>query len=95
MLRRSLWRSLCVAGRAASGIPTRHGGGEGCGENHSKQKVVYDVSVKTVAQLENVLDRASFLSARTMSEPFDQDRHRAARGEIGFFAIRNNESTGS
>jgi intracellular sulfur oxidation DsrE/DsrF family protein len=57
---------------------------------YSKQKVVYDVSVKTVAQLENVLDRASFLSALNEADPFDSKIVIVLHGdEIGFFAIRN------
>jgi uncharacterized protein len=57
---------------------------------YSKQKVVYDVSVKTVAQLENVLDRASYLSALNDADPFDSKIVIVLHGdEIGFFATRN------
>jgi intracellular sulfur oxidation DsrE/DsrF family protein len=57
---------------------------------YSKQKVVYDVSVKTVAQLENVLDRASYLSVLNEADPFDSKIVIVLHGdEIGFFAIRN------
>ena len=59
-------------------------------KNYSKQKVVYDVSVKTVAQVENVLDRASFLSALNEADPFDSRIVIVLHGdEIGFFAIAN------
>ena len=59
-------------------------------KTYSKQKVVYDVSVKTVAQLENVLDRASYLSALNDADPFDSKIVIVLHGdEIGFFAIRN------
>jgi intracellular sulfur oxidation DsrE/DsrF family protein len=59
-------------------------------KTYSKQKVVYDVSVKTVAQLENVLDRASYLSALNDADPFDSRIVIVLHGdEIGFFAIRN------
>ena len=57
---------------------------------YSKQKVVYDVSVKTVAQLENVLDRASHLSVLNDADPFDSKIVIVLHGdEIGFFAIGN------
>ncbi len=61
-------------------------------KTYSKQKVVYDVAVKTVAQLENVLDRASFLSAINDADPFDSKIVIVLHGdEINFFAIRNVE----
>ncbi len=59
-------------------------------KTYSKQKVVYDVAVKTVAQLENVLDRASYLSALNDADPFDSKIVIVLHGdEIGFFALRN------
>ena len=59
-------------------------------KSYSKQKVVYDVAVKTQAQLENVLDRASYLSALNDADPFDSKIVIVLHGdEIGFFAIRN------
>ena len=59
-------------------------------KTYSRQKVVYDVSFKTVAQLENVLDRASYLSALNDADPFDSKIVIVLHGdEIGFFAIRN------
>jgi len=59
-------------------------------KTYSKQKVVYDVAVKTVAQLENVLDRASYLSALNDADPFDSKIVIVLHGdEIGFFATRN------
>ena len=59
-------------------------------KTYSKQKVVYDVSVKTVAQLENVLDRASHLSMLNDADPFDSKIVIVLHGdEIGFFAIAN------
>ncbi|HVY07286.1 MAG TPA: DsrE family protein [Burkholderiales bacterium] len=59
-------------------------------KSYGKQKVVYDVAVKTVAQLENVLDRASFLSALYEADPFESQIVLVLHGdEIGFFAIRN------
>lgn len=59
-------------------------------KTYSQQKVVYDVSVKTVEQLENVLDRASFLSILNDADPFDSKIVIVLHGdEIGFFAVRN------
>lgn len=59
-------------------------------KTYSKQKVVYDVAVKSVAQLENVLDRASYLSILNEADPFDSKIVIVLHGdEIGFFAIRN------
>jgi intracellular sulfur oxidation DsrE/DsrF family protein len=61
-------------------------------KTYSKQKVVYDVAVKTVAQLENVLDRASYLSALNDADPFDSKIVIVLHGdEIAFFAVRNFE----
>lgn len=57
---------------------------------YAQQKVVYDVSVKTPEQLENVLDRASFLSILNDADPFDSKIVIVLHGdEIGFFAVRN------
>jgi intracellular sulfur oxidation DsrE/DsrF family protein len=59
-------------------------------KSYSKQKVVYDVAVKTIAQLQNVLDRASYLSALNDADPFDSKIVIVLHGdEIAFFAIRN------
>ena len=59
-------------------------------KTYSQQKVVYDVAVKTVEQLENVLDRASFLSILNDADPFDSKIVIVLHGdEIGFFAMRN------
>lgn len=59
-------------------------------KTYSKQKVVYDVSVKTVAELASVLDRASYLSILNDADPFDSKIVIVLHGdEIGFFAVRN------
>jgi len=59
-------------------------------KSYSKQRVVYDVAVKTVAQLQNVLDRASYLSALNEADPFDSKIVIVLHGdEIAFFAIAN------
>lgn len=59
-------------------------------KSYSKQQVVYDVAVKTVTQLQNVLDRASYLSALNDADPFDSKIVIVLHGdEIPFFAIAN------
>ena len=59
-------------------------------KTYSKQKVVYDVAVKSVEALNNVLDRASYLSILNDADPFDSKIVIVLHGdEIGFFAIRN------
>jgi len=61
-------------------------------KTYSKQKVVYDVAVKSVEELRNVLDRASYLSILNDADPFDNKIVIVLHGdEIGFFAIRNLE----
>jgi intracellular sulfur oxidation DsrE/DsrF family protein len=78
---------------AASGDPAAPWGQAKAVEKaYGKQKVVYDVAVKSVAQLENVLDRASYLSALNDADPFDSKIVIVLHGdEINFFAIRNFE----
>jgi len=57
---------------------------------YSPQKVVYDVHVKTVKEVESVLDRASYLSTITGADPFDQSIILVLHGpELNFFAIKN------
>ncbi len=57
---------------------------------YSKQKVVYDVAVDSVAALTSVLDRASYLSAINGANPFDDKIVIVLHGdEIPFFAIKN------
>lgn len=57
---------------------------------YSKQKVVYDTAVNSVAGLTSVLDRASYLSALNGADPFDNKIVIVLHGgEIPFFAIRN------
>jgi len=57
---------------------------------YKPQKVVYDVHVKTVAQVESVLDRASHLSKITGADPFEQSIVIVLHGpELHFFAIKN------
>ena len=83
----ALWLPA-VAASGDSSAPWGHA--KSAEKTYSKQKVVYDVSVKTVAQLENVLDRASYLSALNDADPFDSKIVIVLHGdEIGFFAVRN------
>ena len=57
---------------------------------YKPQKVVYDVHVETVKQVESVLDRASHLSKITGADPFDQSIVLVLHGpELNFFAIKN------
>jgi intracellular sulfur oxidation DsrE/DsrF family protein len=57
---------------------------------YKPQKVVYDVHVKTVAAVESVLDRASYLSTITGADPFDQSIVLVLHGtELSFFAKKN------
>jgi uncharacterized protein len=82
-----LWLSAVAA---SDDSPAPWGHAKAVAKTYGKQKVVYDVAVKTVAQLENVLDRASYLSALNDADPFDSKIVIVLHGdEIGFFAIRN------
>ncbi len=57
---------------------------------YSKQKVVYDTAVGSVAALTSVMDRASYLSALNGADPFDNKIVIVLHGdEINYFAIRN------
>jgi intracellular sulfur oxidation DsrE/DsrF family protein len=57
---------------------------------YKPQKVVYDVHVSTVKEVESVLDRASYLSIITGADPFDQSIVLVLHGpELSFFAIKN------
>ena len=59
---------------------------------YKPQKVVYDVSVGTVGEVEHVLDRASYLSKITGADPFDSSIVIVLHGpELGFYAIENYE----
>ena len=81
-----LWLPLAVA--AGEMAPWGHA--KLLEKTYSKQKVVYDVAVSTVAQLLNLLDRASYLSILNEADPFDSRIVIVLHGdEIPFFAIRN------
>ena len=54
------------------------------------QKVVYDVSVDTVGEVEHVLDRVSYLSKITGADPFDSSIVIVLHGpELSYYAIEN------
>jgi intracellular sulfur oxidation DsrE/DsrF family protein len=58
--------------------------------SYKPQKVVYDVSVSSVAAMTNVLDRVSFLNKIYQANPFDSSIVVVLHGnEIPFFAIKN------
>jgi intracellular sulfur oxidation DsrE/DsrF family protein len=66
------------------------GGASITATEYSPQKVVYDVHVKTVEEVESVLDRASHLSVITGADPFEQSIVLVLHGpELSFFAIKN------
>lgn len=68
------------------------GGASATTTEYKPQKVVYDVHVKTVKEVESVLDRASYLSTITGADPFDQSIVLVLHGtELSFFAIEHYE----
>lgn len=68
------------------------GGASVTATEYKPQKVVYDVHVKTVKEVESVLDRASYLSTITGADPFDQSIVLVLHGtELSFFAIEHYE----
>jgi intracellular sulfur oxidation DsrE/DsrF family protein len=57
---------------------------------YEPMKVVYDVTTGDQAELEHVLDRASYLSKLTGADPFEQSIVLVLHGaSIKFFAIKN------
>lgn len=66
------------------------GGAQVTATEYRPQKVVYDVHVKSVEEVESVLDRASYLSTITGADPFEQSIVLVLHGkELSFFAIKN------
>ena len=66
------------------------GGAQVTATEYKPQKVVYDVHVKSVEEVESVLDRASYLSTITGADPFEQSIVLVLHGkELSFFAIKN------
>lgn len=75
---------------AAASANTPWGGARITKTEYRPQKVVYDVHVKTVKEVESILDRASHLSTITGADPFDQSIVLVLHGpELHFFAIQN------
>ena len=88
---RPLFLLLCLITVPAFAAPDAPWGrGQAIDKEYSKQKVVYDVAVGSVAALTSVLDRASFLSQLNGADPFDSKIVIVLHGnEIPFFAIKN------
>lgn len=60
--------------------------------DYKPQKVVYDVSVDSVAALSRVLDRVSYLNNLYGADPFDASIVLVLHGnEIPFFAVKNSD----
>lgn len=60
--------------------------------DYQPHKVVYDISVRSVAALESALDRASYLSQLYNADPFAASIVLVLHGdEINFFAIKNQD----
>ena len=79
---------IAVPALAAPDAPW--GRGQAIEKEYSKQKVVYDVAVGTVAAMTSVLDRTSFLSQLNGADPFDSKIVIVLHGnEIPFFALKN------
>lgn len=79
---------VCTAATAQDAAPW--GSAKLIEQQYSKQKVVYDTAVDSVAALTSVLDRASYLSGLNDADPFDSKIVIVLHGaEIPFFAIRN------
>ena len=79
---------FAINAQAASDAPWGHA--HAIDKEYSKQKVVYDVAVNSVAALTSVLDRASLLSQLNGADPFDSKIVIVLHGnEIPFFAIKN------
>ena len=89
-LRLLLCLGLFASTLASADATSPWGGSSVTKTEYQPQKVVYDVHVKTVAAVESVLDRASYLSTITGADPFDQSIILVLHGaELSFFAIKN------
>ncbi len=90
LLRLLMCLSIFISTLASADITAPWGGSSVTATEYRPQKVVYDVHVKTVAAIESVLDRASYLSTITGADPFDQSIVLVLHGEeLSFFAIKN------
>ncbi len=87
-----LMAALLLASHFSLAADSPWGGAKLSPTQYKPQKVVYDVHVKTVAAVESVLDRASYLSTITGADPFDQSIVLVLHGpELSFFARENYE----
>ena len=78
---------IVISGAAFSVEKSLWGGAVVKHVDYKPQKVVYDVNVKTLAAMNGVLDRASFLSKITGADPFDSSIVLVLHGpENEFFA---------
>lgn len=90
LLRLLMCLSIFISTLTSADITAPWGGSSVTATEYRPQKVVYDVHVKTVAAIESVLDRASYLSTITGADPFDQSIVLVLHGEeLSFFAIKN------
>lgn len=81
---------MTISGTAFSDEKSLWGGAVEKHIDYKPQKVVYDVNVKTLAAMNGVLDRASYLSKITGADPFDASIVLVLHGpEIKFFARKN------
>ncbi len=91
-MRIMLMAALLLASHFSLAADSPWGGAKLTPTQYKPQKVVYDVHVKTVAAVESVLDRASYLSTITGADPFDQSIVLVLHGpELSFFARENYE----
>ena len=82
--------SLSLIFPAQAGADTPWGRGKVNPIEYKPQKVVYDVSVDTVGEVEHVLDRVSYLSKITGADPFDSSIVIVLHGpELSYYAIEN------
>lgn len=81
---------LSINHPALADSPAPWGKGEVMDIDYKPQKVVYDVATKSVARVNSVLDRASYLSKIYHADPFDASIVIVLHGdEINFFARKN------
>ena len=83
---------VVMSGAAISAEKALWGGAVAQHYEYKPQKVVYDVNVNSLREMNSVLDRASFLSKITGADPFDSSIVLVLHGgEIPFFARENYE----
>ncbi|MGD8782912.1 MAG: DsrE family protein [Thioalkalispiraceae bacterium] len=81
---------IAMLAPAQAADPAPWGKGQAEEVEYKPNKVVYDVAVNNVRALENVLDRASYLSQLYNANPFEASIVIVLHGnEINYFAIKN------